>query len=165
MSLYLWAKQKKLCSRITNKKHRLCAYMLMICRLVVGGYMTSGQISHTIIIDSTIKPTVLYEINKRKTLGTVFHTLIFVMSNDLFRVAFSIKLLWNHCKPRPQVAYCWRNIDYLNISLWMKIMESHSAHFSSHSFLSLPLPIHSPSCVSSCKHAGISIHLVPKPRA
>lgn len=31
---------------------------------------------------------------------------------------YNVMLLSNHWKPRPQVAYCWRNIDYLNVSLW-----------------------------------------------
>lgn len=37
-----------------------------------------------------------------------------------FFLLCDIQPSWYHHQPRPQVAHCWRNIDYLNVSLWTK---------------------------------------------
>lgn len=90
-------------------------------------------------------------INKKKQqqLHAVVHTDILWCKTICF--VYNIKLLWNHCKPRPQVAYRWRNIDYPNVSLWTQSLGAAQCAL----FLSLFSPSLyksvSPYRLSSCK--------------
>lgn len=100
---------------------------------------------HSIVIDSKIKHT-LYAISE---INIIHFSLIYIIWNDLFRVQRQTAGK-KHCKPRPQVAYCWRNIDYVNVSLWIESPGVAQCALSLSLFsstVSLALPIHSPCCV------------------
>lgn len=80
----------------------------------------------SIFIDSKIKqtPRTAWSMGrKRRTPGSM---LLFCDVKKYIKItigsAYNTKPMWNHCKPRPQVAYCWRNIDYVNVSLWIQAL-------------------------------------------
>lgn len=68
-------------------------------------------------------------------------------------------------KPRPQVAYCWRNIDYRMFHFGQNPTESHCAHFFSHPFLSQSLRLHTSIHHLPFLSALSFMHLLSKPWA